>query len=808
VSRHNLVASLVALLLAGCGGGSSHAAPTPFASSTPGVAGGAIAATFTVQLPSAAQVSSHERGLQYVSSATQKIFLFVEAPTSPTYTFLNSATCSATACTISQGFNPGTYSIALGLRDSTGTTTYSSGRLLATIQPDTANTFSTVFYAAVAAIHVTATQTQIPNGVRTAIPLNLALFDAAGNQIIGPGAIPLLSQLQFAVSDTSGTTTVVPSTITGADVAANLLPSLVYSGGVPSSSTVTVSATTPNMTALIAGSNVAPTFTPLSLTVSGIAPTFTSSATAGVTSFQQSGTAFENFIAAASQTVFAIFSSGAEPAALATPSATFPTGGLSIAFNAGTSTFSQQRTLTLDRHLTAGIAPANGFKPDQVFTAAHSQLHAAAASSTRRAHAESLPVAGTTRTWNIVTAPISGGTPTNSGVTMTLVAVSAHGYIWLDNSLLSTVPTSSANAQLLGQMFDAVYTSDTTIFGSADYTTASPGNGTFGTCLANGAPAGASDTVFVPDATPRMINVLIPQQSSIGAGEGGYFSAGDLENQDIVNCYNANGTTSISNQASAIVIGSNAGVLSAISSPTYVRSAMAHELQHLIHFVNHEILIGGTDDPSWLDEGMAMVAEDLTTTSGIDVVGTPFAASAFLSAPYNFSLTAFTGLDASAVSYSKNCTGCYGQSYLFARYLVDRFGIGIMRTLTQTGTSGVANVVGATGVDFGTLVGDFDTALAVSGTGIVPTNNGTRYALSIPIGGTFQAGSDEANLSATYPPLERVNVPVPAGGVSFTALLGAPIFFKLNESPGTAAAVKVTDLSNGSLLLYPTLAQK
>jgi hypothetical protein len=665
-----------------------------------------------------------------------------------------------------------------------------------------------MFYAAVAAIHVTAAQTQIPSGVRTAIPLSLALFDAAGNQIIGPGAIPLLARLQFAVSDTSGASTVAPSTITGADIVANLLPSLVYSGGVPSSSTVTVSATTPNLTALIAGSNVAPTFTALSFTVSGIAPTFTSTATSGVTSFQQSGTAFENFIAAASQTVFAVVSSSAEPAALATPSAIFPEGGISLAFNAGTSTFSQQRSLALDRHVPAVIAPANGFKPDQIFTADRSKMHAALTAATIRTHPQSLPTAGTTRTWNIVVAPISGGISTNSSVPMTLVAVSAHGYIWLDNSLLASVPTSSSNAQLLGGMFDAVYTADTTIFGPADYTTTSPGNGTFSTCLSSGAAAGASDTFFIPDATPGMINVLIPQLSSIGTGEGGYFSALDLQPQDIANCNNANGTTAISNQASAIVIGSNATMLSAISSPTYVRSAMAHELQHLIHFVNHEILIGGTDDPPWIDEGMAMVAEDLTTTSGIDVVGTPFAASAFLQTPYDFSLTAFTGLDASAPSYSKNCKGCYGQSYLFARYLVDRFGVGIMRTLTQTGTSGIPNLVGATGVDFATLVSDFDTALAVSGTGIVPTGNGTRYALSIPIGGTFQAGSDEANLSATYPPLQRVSVAVPTGGISFVSLLGAPVFFMLNAPPGTSAGVKITDLSNGSLLLDPSLAQK
>jgi hypothetical protein len=417
-----------------------------------------------------------------------------------------------------------------------------------------------------------------------------------------------------------------------------------------------------------------------------------------------------------------------------------------------------------------------------------------------------LPAVGDTRAWNIDVFPISGGTGTNTPVPMTLIAVSTHGNIWLDNALLGSIAAGSADAVYLGAMFDGVYTADTTLFGTTDYPATAKGNGTYQACAPDGTVTG-SDALLIPEATGDRINVLIPQQSSIGSGDGGYFSSIDFETQDVLNCLTTTTPKPISNEAPTIVIGTNAAALATIHAPTYVRSTMAHELQHLIHFVNHQILNDGDDEPLWIDEGMAMVAEDLTTPSGIDVTGTPFTARAFLLAPQDVSLRAFTGL--SGGTYSRNCNACYGQAYLFERYLVDRFGSGVMQKLTQTGLAGAANLAAATGVDVATLISDFDVALAVHGTGIEPANIGTRYGMSLPIGGTFHAGSDQANLTASYPALGIAATVVPGGTVTIgNAILGAPLFVTIGGSTATGDVLKITDTSNGLLLLAPSLAQR
>jgi hypothetical protein len=113
-----------------------------------------------------------------------------------------------------------------------------------------------------------------------------------------------------------------------------------------------------------------------------------------------------------------------------------------------------------------------------------------------------------------------------------------------------------------------------------------------------------------------------------------------------------------------------------------------------------------------------------------DVDNSMQVASAFLSAPQNFTLTGFAGIENGA--YRSSSATNYGLSYLFLKYLTDRFGHAFVKELHTTTDIGVVNVANAASrrcscpLTFQQLFTDFVTMLAVSNTGI---SNDPRYNL-------------------------------------------------------------------------------
>jgi hypothetical protein len=92
-------------------------------------------------------------------------------------------------------------------------------------------------------------------------------------------------------------------------------------------------------------------------------------------------------------------------------------------------------------------------------------------------------------------------------------------------------------------------------------------------------------------------------------------------------------------------------------------------------------------------------------------------AQQYLQAPETFSLTAFTSVDP-ILGQSYNCSGCYGEEYLFQRYLYDRFGGDVyLHKMLQSPSVGIPNVQMATGTDPTQTIADFAVAIAASGTG-------------------------------------------------------------------------------------------
>ena len=350
----------------------------------------------------------------------------------------------------------------------------------------------------------------------------------------------------------------------------------------------------------------------------------------------------------------------------------------------------------------------------------------------RRAKGLSGVVGATAGVWT-QNASINGGSGTYKQIPSTLQLVTDHGYIWVDNSLVALTPSQVTQ---IGADFENAYASDTAHYGGSAYTSAAPGNQTtYTTCDTNGtSDGGSSPNYIVPTDDKIAVEVLDPV--NIGTGVGGYFASLNHVPQSIVNCFNKTSGNLRSNESAMFYVayyGPNAAPNG--SSDNYelnedlVRGT-AHEFQHLINFVHHSLLqsnpatIGapGPAEQSWINEGLSMLSQDFAVTRlnpslPNDVDDALGYANRYLANPQNYSLTGFTGKDTSSVKY--NCSGCYGASYLFQRYLYDRLGgdayLSTSLNSTKIGQSGVE---AAAGQSLASLLGDFGIALVASNTNI------------------------------------------------------------------------------------------
>ncbi|HEY9721653.1 MAG TPA: hypothetical protein V6D47_06545 [Oscillatoriaceae cyanobacterium] len=123
---------------------------------------------------------------------------------------------------------------------------------------------------------------------------------------------------------------------------------------------------------------------------------------------------------------------------------------------------------------------------------------------------------------------------------------------------------------------------------------------------------------------------------------------------------------------------------------------LAHEYMHLLTYTDKSRAAGAprTED-TWLNEGVSMLAMDLCG-DGLQG-GDRYVAdevSGFETAPQQYSLT----------DWSRDPNGCdYGESYLFLRYLADRFGIDLIQDVVyspQTGIAGLQSQLALRGTSF------------------------------------------------------------------------------------------------------------
>jgi len=163
-------------------------------------------------------------------------------------------------------------------------------------------------------------------------------------------------------------------------------------------------------------------------------------------------------------------------------------------------------------------------------------------------------------------------------------------------------------------------------------------------------------------------------------------------------------------------------VLSSIG-PTFL-----HELQHMISYGRHVVLGRGAAEDNWLDEGLSRFAEEL---GGREIPDSVCAPSTCMSQYSSDDITnAFTYLnksvlEGSALIEAGNVDGTLpqnGANWLFVRWLADHFatdsilGTSLTRALdgadspTGTALTGSTNASSITGVDFPTLVSEWQMA--------------------------------------------------------------------------------------------------
>jgi hypothetical protein len=138
---------------------------------------------------------------------------------------------------------------------------------------------------------------------------------------------------------------------------------------------------------------------------------------------------------------------------------------------------------------------------------------------------------------------------------------------------------------------------------------------------------------------------------------------------------------------------------------------LAHEFQHLINFSHKAAATKYTRvEETWLDEGLSMYAME-TAGYGLPAGDMHIAKdlNEFQTTPAAFSLTDWGG----------NPHGfAYGQSYLFVRYLVDRFGAGVLKEVLdnpQPGQEGLDAVLAKRGTTFAGFFRDWTIANLISG---------------------------------------------------------------------------------------------
>jgi hypothetical protein len=297
------------------------------------------------------------------------------------------------------------------------------------------------------------------------------------------------------------------------------------------------------------------------------------------------------------------------------------------------------------------------------------------------------PVVGSARSFQVC-ANLDCSATANVGATARVVGL--HSAIYVD-TLAPSGGFAFADLQALGAQFDnLLYPIDT---------------------LAFGAPSDIDGNGVVIILFTSKVNALVGQPQCQTSFVTGFFLAADLAPATRASYNNGEVFYAlVPDPAGTVSCSQSVASVKHLIPPTFI-----HEFQHMISFNQHVLLRGGLTETLWLNEAMSHIAEELGgrhyDSLGVDstashfLLGDLYNANLYLGNPAAYAVITETGPDELAQR---------GGEWLFLRYLVDRFGGATTQRLEQTALTGDANVSGATGTAFATLLGRWALALYVS----------------------------------------------------------------------------------------------
>jgi hypothetical protein len=203
----------------------------------------------------------------------------------------------------------------------------------------------------------------------------------------------------------------------------------------------------------------------------------------------------------------------------------------------------------------------------------------------------------------------------------------------------------------------------------------------------------------------------------------------------------------------------------------HLRTVIAHEFTHAIIFSEH--VFGGylpelprADEESWLNEGIAHLAEDSFDYSWSNL---DYRVSTFLSAPECHQLIVPDYYTAGLWRSHGN----RGAAYLFLRWCTDRYGPDLPGRLIHSGLAGVPNIETATQAPFAELFRQWTAALASSSMnmpldGVAPFR---RIHLSGPLGSRVLNGP---RLHEMASPSANLRLDVAGTAAAYVLLHAAP----------------------------------
>ncbi|MDB5041298.1 MAG: hypothetical protein JWN27_2024 [Candidatus Eremiobacteraeota bacterium] len=241
-------ASLIAGMLAGCGGGSTSGTLTPSPHSGTSATS---SVTLNIVVPSPASVSSAHRTPQYVSAATKSATVTI-TPAGGAAGAPVVVNCTLNACTGTITAPVGSDTFDVQLLDQPGGTgnVLSRGSTVNTIVANQSNSVNLTFDPVVKTIKLALVTSSLPAGTAATDTLNITAQDAQGMIIIGPGSYvdAAGNPLTITVAKTddnhlgagSGTTTLGPVSITGPS---NTSAPITYNGGAMNATAYTATVT-------------------------------------------------------------------------------------------------------------------------------------------------------------------------------------------------------------------------------------------------------------------------------------------------------------------------------------------------------------------------------------------------------------------------------------------------------------------------------------------------------------------------------------------------------------------------------------